>query len=808
MKIKPNILFLLFFLTVNLFYSQTATIRGIVLDNSNMPIENVSVIVSEKGVKTNSNGFYKVIVPANKDVTLHFTHISFEEIVLSVQLENGEDMEFNPIMETQIKQIGEVVVSSKNKKTVEGIQNIDPEIVRTIPGANAGVENILKSLPGVNSNNELSTQYAVRGGNYDENLVYVNEFEIYRPFLVRSGQQEGMSFINTDLIQDIDFSAGGFQAKYGDKLSSVLDVTYRTPSELMGGVDISLLGGSAYLGTTSKNKRFTTLSGVRYRNNSLLVNSKDTETNYNPIFADAQTFLTYRLSGKFQLHFLGNLSLNEYDYQPETRQTTFGTIDDPVSVRVDYRGNEEDSYKTTFGALKGVYQVNQNTSLKFIGSLYHTKEKEYYNIAGRYSMGEIDTVMGGLVEEYQNIGRQYEYANNKLNATIFNIQHKGFYEKENTTIEWGIKYTLENFKDHLKEYETVDTVTVDTVDLNSPYNWNIPPLHALKADNNVTNNRLMGFMQWSRYVFLGENKVWLNAGIRGHFWNVSGDSIDSNSQFVVSPRMQVAIKPNWKKDMLFRLAGGLYQQPPFYREMRDSTGHVNPFVKAQKSYHIVLGHDYSFKLWDRPFKLTSEAYYKYLNDVNPYTLENVRIRYEAANNAVAYAYGLDFRLNGEFVPGTQSWFSFGYLKTEENIDNRGYIPRPTDQRLKFAVLFQDYIPSIPNVKLYLNGVYNTGLPGGSPDYADPYDYQLRLPDYKRMDVGINYILLDRKQKVKNSNWNNKFEEIHVGFEIFNIFDVQNSITNTWVDDYYTNTQYAIPNYMTGRIFNIKAGLKF
>lgn len=806
MNFKRVIFPILFFLTLNSLYCQTATIRGVILDERNNPVESTTISTEEIATTSNKNGFYQLIIPSKKEIVIHFKHLSFKNIQLKINLQSGENFEFNPVLQTQIEQIGEVLVLSSEEKKIEGIQNINPETVRSIPGANAGVENILKSLPGVNSNNELSTQYAVRGGNYDENLVYVNEIEIYRPFLIRSGQQEGMSFINTDLIQNIDFSAGGFQAKYGDKLSSVLDITYKTPTQLTGAIDASFLGGSVYLGTSSKNTRFTTSSGIRYRNNSLFVNSRDTKTNYNPVFADAQTFMTYRFSGKFQLHFLGAISLNEYDYEPQSRQTTIAPFNNPIAISVDYNGDEQDSYKTIFGALKANYRLNQNTSLKFIASLYNTHEKENYNISSRYQIGEINPDMGGLVDNYNDIGSQYEYANNHLNARIFNFQHKGFFEKNNNTLEWGIKYAYEKIKDHINEFEAVDTLIIDSLD--SSNRWVIPDFNTIDAKNNITNNRISGYTQWSKLTTIGSSKVWLNAGARAQFWNVSGDSISSKSHFIISPRAQFSIKPAWKKDMLFRISGGLYQQPPFYREMRDSLGNVNPNVKAQKSYHFILGNEYSFKLWERPFKLISEVYYKYLDDVNPYNIENVRIRYQATNNATAYAYGLDLRLNGEFVPGTESWVSFGYLETKENRNERGYIPRPTDQRLKFAVLFQDYMPSIPNLKLYLNGVYNTGLPGGSPNYADPYEYQSRLPAYKRVDIGVTYVFINSEGKVKNEKRNNKFKEIEVGFEIFNIFDIQNSITNTWVNDYYTNSQFAIPNYMTGRVFNIKAGLRF
>ena len=367
-----------------------------------------------------------------------------------------------------------------------------------------------------------------------------------------------------------------------------------------------------------------------------------------------------------------------------------------------------------------------------------------------------------------------------------------------------------------QEFEIVDSAgfsirpPIEDYSNNQPYEpFDAPlePYTSIRATNNVQTNRFSGFVQWSRRTTLGDNDIWLNAGVRVHNWTVSGEGLTSNTQTVFSPRAQVSLKPDWDSDMLFRISGGFYHQPPFYRELRDSLGTVQPTVKAQQSIHIVLGNDFSFDLWDRPFTLISELYYKSLTDVNPYTLENVRIRYRATNNAIAYAYGADVRLAGQFVPGTESWISFGYLKTEENNDDRGYIFRPTDQRLKFAMLFQDYIKVIPDLKLYLNLTYNTGLPGGSPSYADPYDYQTRLPDYKRVDLGFSYVIVNA-DKLRKKGWLKPFKELTLGVEIVNIFDVQNSITNTFVRDVYTKVQYAIPNYLTPRVFNVRVTMKF
>ncbi|MCB4808288.1 carboxypeptidase-like regulatory domain-containing protein [Tamlana sp. 62-3] len=810
-------LFLLF--SVNIF-AQTAIVKGIILDENNLPIENVNIKTANYGTQTNANGFYLLKIPANKNITLTFTHLSHKKVTSTFNLKNAEETEFNPVMSTTIEQIAAVVVTNTSRKAIEGVVTLKPETIRNIPGANAGVENLLMTLPGVSNNNELSTQYSVRGGNYDENLVYVNSIEVYRPFLIRSGQQEGLSFVNTNLVQNVDFSAGGFQAKYGDKLSSVLDITYKTPYEFEANADLSLLGASVSVENTSKNNKFSSIVGLRYRDNSLLVDAKETETNFNPVFADAQGFFTYKFSSKFHLSFLGNASLNKYNYQPQTRQTNFGTLTDPIALLVFYDGQEKDQYQTLFGAFKGSYFVNDKLNLHLTASTYHTTEEEYFDILAQYRLGEVNSNIGdenlGEVEFSEGVGSQLNHGRNDLDALITNIEHKGDLNIKGHRIEWALKYTNEDIRDRLVEWEVIDSAGFSirppkTTPINeqpyTPYTGPLEPYQNVRATNNTSINRFQAYAQWSKRSTIGNSEVWYNAGLRAHNWTVSGEGLSTHTQTVYSPRAQFAIKPDWEKDMLFRLAGGLYYQPPFYRELRDSNGEVQPNVKAQKSFHVVLGNDYSFKMWDRPFKLTTEMYYKGLSDVNTYTLENVRIRYRANNDAKAYAYGLDMRLNGEFVPGTESWFSFGYLKTEENLDNRGYIARPTDQRLKFAALFQDYVPTLPNLKVYLNLVYNTGLPGGSPSYADPYVYQNRLPDYKRADLGLQYVLVDN-QKQFNKGWKKPFKELSFGFEIFNMFDVQNSITNTWVRDVYTKTQYAIPNYLTPRVFNVRTRMRF
>jgi len=802
--------------------NQTAKVAGLILDENNQPIVGVSISYQTKSVTSDENGFYELIVPANQKVVLVFTHSALKSITVPLKLKSGENFEYHLMMNDKAEQLQDVVVTSSRRR-VQGITSIDPETIRRNPSANAGIESVLKTFAGVNSNSELSSQYSVRGGNYDENLVYVNEIEVYRPFLIRSGQQEGLSFTNTDMVQNVDFSAGGFQAKFGDKLSSVLDITYRKPKKYSLTAEASYLGGALTLEGISKNKKWSAITGIRYRDNSLLVNSQETQTNFRPTFADVQTNVNFQPNKKWQFSFLGNISQNKYNYQPLTRQTNFGTIDEPIALQVFYEGQEKDKYQTLFGAIKTNFIPNERNNFRLIGSIYHTQEQEYFDIFAAYFLGDVDTNIGsetlGEVTFNRGIGTQLNHARNDLDALIVNAEIKGTHQLKNKKhqVDWGIKYTRENIRDRIVEWEVIDSVgfsinppqfSLPNEQPYSPYTGPLVPYQNVRATNFVDIDRLSGFAQWNIKTLIGDSQFWITAGARFHNWLVSGNEIlNAKSQTVFSPRAQLVLKPDWKKDMIFRLSFGYYHQPPFYRELRDPLGIVRPNVKAQQSQHLVISNDFNFKMNNRPFKLVTEGYYKSMTDVNSYTLDNVRIRYRANNEAVAYAYGLDMRLNGEFVPGTESWLSFGYMKTEENLNNKGYIARPTDQRLKFGILFQDYMPNLPSMKLYMNLVYNTGLPGGSPSYADPYIYQSRLRDYRRADVGFSYVMTERNRQRPESHWLKKFQDLSVGFEIFNLFNNQNAITNTWVRDVYTKTQYGIPNYMTTRVFNIKLTVK-
>ncbi len=820
MNIKFFLSALFIFVSLQSF-SQKSIVQGTIKDENGNPISGVAISYDQEGITSDSRGKYYIELAPNKETVVTFSHISYIQTSKTFLLEPREVVRFSPTLKLNTEQLDEIEVENREKE-VKGITSVDLEKVKLsdIPGANGGVENVIMTFAGVSNNNELSTQYNVRGGNFDENLVYVNGIEVYRPFLVRSGQQEGLSFVNPAMTQNVDFSAGGFESKYGDKLSSVLDITYRTPQRFGAAIDLSLLGGSATIEGRSKNDKFTGLIGMRYRDNSLLLNNTDVSGNYEPIFADIQTFLSYQFSEKFKLDFLGSFSRNQYNFEPTTRVTNFGSIADPLTLIVNYEGQEKDNYLTGFGALNGSYKVNDDLQLDLTTSLYNTRESEHYDILSSYELKTSDDNLANTTTEGINysegIGSQLDHARNDLDALIANIQLKANYRLNENFFEFGVKYQHEDIRDRLKEWEVLDSLghivrppgSPGNDEPYTPYTSEIILYNNVSAINFVKIDRISGFAQWSRKSYLGNHELWYNIGVRAQNWTVSGETVaKSSNQTVISPRAQVSLKPDWDKDMLFRFATGFYYQPPFYRELRDSTGTVQADVKAQKSIHFILGHDYSFKMWDRPFKLVTEAYYKHMTDVNPYTVENVRVRYAAKNNAVAYAAGLDMRLNGEFVPGTESWISLGLMKTEENIDDRGYIARPTDQRFKFGLLFQDYVPTMPDLKMYLNFVYNTGLPGGSPSYADPYDYQFRLNAYTRTDLGISYVFVDANKR-RDSGLLKPFKELTLGFEIYNMFDVRNSITNTWIRDVNTKQSYAIPNFMTNRVFNLKMNMKF
>ena len=812
-----NFVLILLCLVSSCFFSQEGVITGLILDEENFPIKDVNIQFDNKGSISDVDGYYKIEVESGKNINIVFTHINHKRLQITVNLSKNEILEFNPVLSTNFEQISEVILNTTRREDLKSIQNIPPEKLRDIKGVQPGIENILKTLPGVSINNEMSTQYSVRGGNFDENLVYVNGIEIYRPFLIRSGQQEGLSFVNSEMTDDIKFSSGGFEAKYGDKMSSVLDIKYKSPDSNQYRINTSFLGGSFTSENVSKDKNISNILGLRYRDNSLLVNSKETNSNFKPSFFDLQNHLRLSINPRLSISTLTNFSLNRYNFKPLNRQTNFGTLDDPLALIIFYDGEEKDRYATFFNSISFDYKPNQRDTYTINSSFYNTTEKEYFDILAQYNLAEVNTNIGsedlGEVEFSQGVGSQLNHARNDLNAQIFNIESKLKLIRKKNEFNFSFKFTKENISDRIVEWEVIDSAGyfIDPPFITNiseqPYEANegpIVPFQNIRSTIDTSIERIQFYSQWESESYINNNKIYYNIGVRAHNWSLNSSedwSNDVKNKIVISPRFQIGYVPSWNPKMIFNLKYGVYYQPPFYKELRNFSGEINPSLRAQKSTHYVLSNEYKFDLWNRPFRLNSELYYKDLDDLNTYTIDNVRIRYVANNNAFGYAYGLDLRLNGEFVKGTESWFSFGYLKTEENIDDRGYISRPTDQRLKFGVLFQDYVPNMPNLKMFINLIYNTGLPGGSPSYADTYEYQNRLPDYKRADIGIMYLIEDAK-KLFN------VEEVSIGMEIFNMFNMQNTITNTWVRDVYSKRQYSIPNYLSPRIFNLNMDIKF
>ncbi len=843
-----NILFPIFLLCFNAsLTAQKAKIYGEITDDSNVPVFGVNVSISgeSNGTTTDENGYFELSVAADNNLKIVFSHISYEFKVISINLKENEKKEINISLVSKAYDVGEVGIEEERKRT-STMQKIDPKDIGNLVNPSGNFESIIKTLPGVTSNNELSSQYSVRGGNFDENLIYVNDIEIYRPFLVRSGQQEGLSFINSDLVSSIEFSAGGFEARYGDKFSSVLDIKYKEPNKFAGSVTGSLQGANIHIEGSPGDHRFTYLAGFRYRTNRYVLGSLDTDGEYKPNFIDAQTYLTYDINEKWEISFLGNLSRNQYNFIPQTRTTEFGTVQQALRLTVYFEGQERDNYETYFGAITNTFKPNSRLNLKIITSAYKSFEDETFDILGQYFIDELERDLGsdnfGDVAFNRGVGSYLDHARNNLEVFVINAQHKGKYFVENGSWEWGAKFQLENIKDKLSEWNLIDSAGYslphpqDSIGYNPSQIPNQPNQflqlsNVFKATNTINSERITAYLQknWS-FRLRDTSELSFNVGIRNNYWSF-------NEENVISPRAGIAYKPNWKHDYLFRLSGGYYYQTPFYRELRNYEGELNQNIKAQKSVQIVAGVDYNFKAWGRPFKWTAEAYYKNMTDVIPYNIDNVRIRYLATNNAEAYAAGVDMKVNGEFVKGVESWVSIGLLKTEENLlddfyydyfnsdgekiisgftfnnvavdsvrNEPGYIPRPTDTRFNFSMFFQDYLPKNPTLKANLTFHYAGGLPFGPPN-SERYQQTLRIPSYLRVDIGFSKLLKAEDKVLSEKSPFRFFKSIWLSAEVFNLLQRNNTISYLWVTD-VTNRQYAVPNYLTSRQLNVKLQFNF
>lgn len=815
---KSGLLYMLLLCLPALSWAQeTAWIYGRISAPDSTPIFPASVAVpgTAYGTVTGEDGSYELEVPADQEIVLVISFLGYRQEEIPLRLDPGQRFELSRSLEPMAKDLDEVTVREQYDRSTT-LTRIDIKTLDMLPNVTGGIESILSTLPGVSTRDELSSQYSVRGGNYDENLVYVNDIEIHRPFLIRSSQQEGMSFINPDLVSSIKFSAGGFEASYGDKMSSVLDVVYRRPYAFGGSASISLLGGSVHLEGASKDQRFTHISGFRYRTTQYLLSSLETRGEYNPSFLDFQTLLTYRLAPDWELSFLGNIANNRFHFIPETRRTDFGTYKNPLNLVIYYEGQERDRFDSYTGALTLHFRPSDELSLRLISSAYASIEHENFDVQGEYLINELDNRLES--ETYGDsilnigIGAMHDHARNRLNAYVYSFSHLGTHERGNNTLKWGVKWQQERIHDRISEWEMIDSAGYSI-----PYTGtSIPLFRVVKSKNRQFSNRINAYMQ-NTFAFERDSvRYYLNAGVRGSYW-------DMNGQFLLSPRLTFSLKPNWKRDIVFRLATGYYFQPPFYREMRYPDGSLNKSVKAQRSIHFVLGGDYVFTAWDRPFKLTAEIYYKQLENLIPYKLDNVRIQYAAENLARGYAVGLDMKIHGEFVPGAASWVSFSLMKTEEDIigdfyyDENGrriepgYYPRPTDQLAMVGVFFRDYFPRNPDYKVHLNLIYGSGLPFSPPD-IERYDLVFRMPSYKRVDIGFSKVLKREDSQLREGNPFRHFRSIWISAEVFNLLGVRNTASYLWVKTVASQTDapgaFAVPNYLTGRRFNIKLTSRF
>lgn len=778
--------------------AQDARVFGFVRDTEGNAVTGVNVIIPEARLvlSTDTAGFYEAALRAGKDYTITYRHVQYRlQNAKTRVLQEGEEQEISVTLEQAITVLNQVEIRGINDATDISNQvstvKLQSLAAKNLPSPFGEFTKVLTTLAGVSSNNELSASYSVRGGSFDENLIYVDGMPIYRPFLVRAGQQEGLSFINSDMVSDITFSAGGWQPKYGDKLSSVLNISYKKPTDFAGSATLGLLGGALHIENATANKRINYQLGVRNKSSRYLLNTLETQGQYLPRFTDVQMLVNFNLSEDSiggqpvnQLSLIGSYARNRYLVEPETRETRFGTIRQVLRLFVAFEGRELLEYDTWQGGTKWSRRWNGIFKTDFLASGMVTREREYFEVEGGYRLCDVNTNPGSdrfnqcVVE--RGVGTNYDYGRNQLEAKLFNAEVRNSFDWSSVNrLEFGAGATLQDIEDGLNEFEFTDSAGFITIDR--------------QVNNDISLNiaTIFGYVQ--NTSDLGKGRV-LTIGSRFTYW-------DFGKQWLVSPRLQYAFSPqNWERPLRFRMAAGVYQQPPFYRELRDQQGQVQTDVKAQSSIHFIAGADYDFEAWGRPFVFSSEAYYKHLYNVIPYDVDNVRLRYFASNNAVAYATGIDFRVNGEFIPGTESWFSLGLLQTKEDVegDGQGYIRRPTDQRINLAVYFEDHFPNDPSIRVNLGLFYGSGLPFSPPDNEN-FRAAFRGDPYQRVDVGFSKVITYAEGSRIKSLW--------IGLDILNLLGADNPISYTWIKD-VRNVQFAVPNSLSARFFNIKARVDF
>lgn len=842
MQVKRTIiLFIALCFQVTIF-GQVAVVEGRVTDTLGKPVDlaNIAILGGKTGATTDKNGEFIMKVPANKDIVIGVSFIGFAEKQIPLKLSEGEHRLLNIRLENISTTLPGFEVKDERLRT-ESMIRLNPRDALVTPSMGEGISDLIKTLPGVSSNNEMSSQYSVRGGNFDENSVFVNDIEIYRPFLVSTGQQEGLSFVNSALVSSVLFSAGGFGAEYGDKMSSVLDVKYRRPTEFGGSFSLSLLGAELSVGGTAINNKLSYLIGGRYKTNRYILNSLETKGEYKPDFIDVQTLVNYQFNPKWELSFLGYYARNRYIVVPSSRETDFGTFQEVLRFKVYFDGNETDKYEILQGGLTLGFHPRKNTELKLILSAFSTTEMETYDVQGQYWIGQVEENSGSdqfnEVVQTQGVGTYLEHARNYFNADVITLEHKGSKFTDKNIMKWGIRYQFQMVDDVLKEWEMNDSAgyslpnPVNIPGNSNPDNPDFNLYYFASGKNKLNINRLAVYFsnQWN-FTLKNNDLITLTAGLRANYW-------DFNPEFLLSPRINFSYKPYKKQNLVFRFATGIYYQPPFYREMRNMDGSLNYNIKSQRSIHFILGNDLRFQAWDRPFIFTSELFYKKLDNLIPYTVDNVRVRYYADETARGYSAGVDFKLYGEFVKGVDSWLSLSFLKTQEDIygdyyydyydsdgvktgsgpdinpeaaDNvkvePGYIPRPTDRRVNFSIFFQDYIPKHPYLKMHLRLLYGTGLPFGPPN-SPRYKQTLRMPDYRRVDIGFSWQFVNESSDFGPKNPLKHFKTMWLSLEVFNLLQTYNTVSYIWITD-YDNRQWAVPNYLTPRLLNLKLTAEF
>ncbi len=793
------------------------TVRGVVRDAAGGALEfvNVGVLGGKNGTVTDGKGHYSLTVADRDSVTLRFSFTGYEPQERKVKVEAGEVVTVDVRMKAVAKRLDEVEVSDE-KTRQSTFTNIDVQKLEDAVGPTGGVEGVLKTLPDVNSNNELSSQYSVRGGSFDENLVYINGVEIFRPMLIRSGQQEGMSIINPDLVDFILFSPGGFDASYGDKMSSVLDITYSRPQEFKGKIGGSLLGGEASVQGRAGEK-WSYAAALRQHSNRYVLGSLDTKGSYTTSYTDVQTVVGYKASEKLDIGAMAIWTRNVYGLVPYSQTTAFNQRSTGIDIYFD--GAEEDRYNTLLGALTVDYRPNELWRVTGGLSAQHIAESERYDIQSQYWLYQIG--MGEVVGETERfdlgVGTFLEHARNRLATNIFSADVDATREATLGRWQMGMKLQMEQVDDRLREWRWVDSAGYAMpAELPTPGDSASMPVnpilqHFTNAAGGLLTGRVSAYVQRElNFVTRHDAEVKIVAGVRGGLYDSRLEWYEERQwtgvRGTASPRLSASYKPRWEKDLLFRVATGIYQQAPFYREYRREDGTLNPDVMPQTSYQVMGTADWNLHIWERPFKITADVYYKYITGLVPYTVDNLRISYHPDEEAVAYTAGLSLRINGEFVEGLESWASVSLMRTQEDIegDEFGWLDRPTDQRFSFKMFLQDYIPGMPWWKMSLSMIYATGMPVTAP--YGRQDPPLRLPSYLRLDWG-NTVQLSRFEKLKHWRVFNYIDDIQVGVEVFNLFDRQNVISYLWVTD-HNDLPYRVPNYLTARQLNVKLTILF